>query len=165
MPTTPIYGLRYPAASDPPNVPLDMQELGEDIEAKVPGRPLAHTEFTSIITVTATTSGTATTIVTAPSLTFDGATPILIEFGACSANPSTGNLSIGLFDGSTEIGTFLYFTGNFFWPARATRRLTPSAAAHVYSIRAWGSVSGGTVYGGAGGGGAFMPGFIRIERT
>ena len=165
MPATPIYGLRYPAAADPADVPLDLQELAEDVEAKVPGRPLAYVEFTSIVTVTATTAGAATVLVTAPSLTFDGATPILIDFGACSVNPSTGNLSVALFDGSTELGTLLYISGNFFWPVRCTRRLTPSAGAHTYSIRAWGSVSGGTVYGGAGGTGNFAPGFIRVERT
>ena len=35
MPTTP-GGLRYPAAADPPDVPTDMQELAEDVEAKLP---------------------------------------------------------------------------------------------------------------------------------
>jgi microcystin-dependent protein len=32
MPNTPVYTLPYPASTDPPNVPLDMQELAERIE-------------------------------------------------------------------------------------------------------------------------------------
>ena len=35
MPTTPIYALRYPAATDPADVPLDLQELALDAEAKL----------------------------------------------------------------------------------------------------------------------------------
>jgi hypothetical protein len=38
MPTTPIYGLRYPQASDPADVPTDLQELALDVESKL-GRP------------------------------------------------------------------------------------------------------------------------------
>lgn len=38
MPTTPLYALPYPAAADPADVPLDMQELAERIEVIMPGR-------------------------------------------------------------------------------------------------------------------------------
>jgi len=41
--------------------------------------------------------------------------------------------------------------------------LTPAAGAHTYSIRAFSSVSGGTVYAGPGGPGADVPAFIRIS--
>jgi hypothetical protein len=33
VPATPIFGLRYPSAADAANVPLDLQELAEDVEA------------------------------------------------------------------------------------------------------------------------------------
>ena len=40
MPTTPIYALPYPLATDPADVPLDMQELAGAVEAAlVTGRP------------------------------------------------------------------------------------------------------------------------------
>jgi hypothetical protein len=42
MPTTPIYALPYPAATDPADVPLDMQELAERI-ALVLGGALSAT--------------------------------------------------------------------------------------------------------------------------
>lgn len=35
MPTTPKYGLRYPAATDPPNGPLNLQQLALDVEAQL----------------------------------------------------------------------------------------------------------------------------------
>lgn len=35
MPTTPTYGLRYPLATAPPNVPQDLQNLAEDTDAAI----------------------------------------------------------------------------------------------------------------------------------
>lgn len=35
MPTTPKYGLRYPAATDPPNGPLQFQQLATDVEGQL----------------------------------------------------------------------------------------------------------------------------------
>jgi hypothetical protein len=35
VPTTPTYGFRYPALTDPPNVPQDIRNLAEDVEAKL----------------------------------------------------------------------------------------------------------------------------------
>lgn len=36
MPTTPVYALPYPAAADPADVPLDMQELADRLEVVLP---------------------------------------------------------------------------------------------------------------------------------
>lgn len=38
MPTTPTYALRYPAATDPADVPTDMGELATDVEAALNGK-------------------------------------------------------------------------------------------------------------------------------
>jgi hypothetical protein len=53
MPTTPVYALPYPAQTDPADVPTDMQELAERIEAvfapvvtALPGSPYAGQEVT-----------------------------------------------------------------------------------------------------------------------
>lgn len=35
MPSTPTYGLRYPALSNSPNVPLDIQNLADDVEDEI----------------------------------------------------------------------------------------------------------------------------------
>ena len=39
MGTTPTWGLRYPEATDPADVPLDLRELAEDVDTKI-GTPL-----------------------------------------------------------------------------------------------------------------------------
>ena len=39
MPTTPLYAFRYPAITDPADVPLDMQELALDVENKIASMP------------------------------------------------------------------------------------------------------------------------------
>ena len=38
MPTTPVYAYRYPAPTDPSDVPLDINELALDVEASVQAR-------------------------------------------------------------------------------------------------------------------------------
>ena len=51
-------------------------------------------------------------------------------------------------------------------PMFLARQLTPSAAAHTYSIRAFLSAAGTyTFAAGAGGSGVTMPGFIKIIRA
>src|SRR5262252_2175272 len=35
MPATPTFGLRYPASTDPADVPTDMQELATDVETQL----------------------------------------------------------------------------------------------------------------------------------
>ncbi|MGW3992229.1 hypothetical protein ACWEF6_01960 [Amycolatopsis sp. NPDC004772] len=63
MPVTPTYGFRYPAVTDPPNVPLDMQELATDIEAKfvTVDATVAATKVLSNTPITANSSNTSGT--------------------------------------------------------------------------------------------------------
>lgn len=135
-------------------------------------RKLAHTDFTSNASITATSEATATTIVTASAVTFDGSTACMIYFFSplVEATTQTWNMRIVLYDGSSSIGywsqaKFAGGSGEGENGVYLGRRLTPSAAAHTYSARAY-MVSGtsGTVYGGTGGAANFMPGYIRIER-
>lgn len=138
-----------------------------------PGYTFDYTEFTSGVSVTATTEGTANTVVTAGAVTFDGNTKVEITFCAFSARPrndaTAGSLSVYLYDGSSSIGKMATFNepvaGADNKPTNLIRRLTPSSGSHTYSIRA--SVSGGTgdIGAGAGGNGNNMPGFIKIAAT
>jgi hypothetical protein len=41
MPATPVYGLRYPAQTDPADVPTDLSELATDVEAALPNKGTA----------------------------------------------------------------------------------------------------------------------------
>jgi len=129
---------------------------------------LAYAEITASVAVTATSEAGAQTVVTAPAITVDGATSILIEFSAMQLAPPSGQqLYLFLFDGSTSLGILtIAVPGSVAagWPGRVARRLTPSAGTHTYSIRA--STSGGTanVIAGAGGVGVFVPAFVRISQ-
>ena len=164
MPTTPIYALPYPAAADPADVPLDMQELAERTEAVL--NPLAYVENAANVTVTATTAAGAQTIVSAGAVTYE-AKPILIEFWAPHARPPAvvgAEMILNLWDASTDLGII----GHFFSPAAAisggpaalARRLTPTAGSHTYIIKGWVSTGSGGVFGAAG----YMPQFIRVAR-
>jgi len=195
MGATAVYQLPYPAPADPADVPLDMQELAERIEAVVgPGSAngqvpiwdnaakkwvagsaeLAYVEFTAQVVVTQTVEASATTIVTAPAQTFDGATPIVVEFFSPTINPSgTANqiLILSLWDGGTQIGRIGLFgpgatATTLSVPARVERKLTPSSGSHTYSIRAHNAVAGSSsVWAGTGVGTANVPGFIRLRRA
>jgi hypothetical protein len=128
---------------------------------------LEYVEFTSNVTVSATGSATATTVVTAGSESFDGSTRVCIEFFAsnvqCGADANDAVL-IHLWDGSTDLGRLGSFqNGSQAAPCFLRRYLTPSNASHTYSIRAWRTVNNGTVEAGSGGtSNQRLPGYIRI---
>lgn len=135
---------------------------------------LAYQEFTGSVSVTATTEATANTLVTAAAVTFDGSTKVNIEFFAPLIQPddtTAGNaIFLVLYDGSTRIGQLASATSPSTASALdvtvfAARQLTPSAATKTYSVRAYVSTGTGVVSAGAGGAGAYMPGFIKITRV
>jgi hypothetical protein len=166
MPTTPIYALPYPAATDPADVPLDMQELAEAVEARQAGKELAYVEPTpGAISIPIVAQASAVTIVAAPSVTYE-AKPILIEFFSVYvyAGGAGAQTILNLWDGAADLGFIAQVLGvggatNF--TISCCRRLTPTAGAHTYSIRGWASGIAGSVSGGSGG---RLPGFIRISR-
>lgn len=57
MPTTPTYGFRYPAVTDPPNVPLHIQQLATDVEATVSGLRKAPVAYPRIAATGSGASG------------------------------------------------------------------------------------------------------------
>ena len=109
-----------------------------------------------------------TVVVTAAEITFDGSTAVIVELWApyIVTGASTASVLIDLFDGSTALGITAQITqGGGRTAGLITVRLTPSAAAHTYSWRAWRADSNGTIQAGAGGAGAYMPGYIRIIKA
>ena len=132
-----------------------------------------YTQFTSPVTITATTEAGATTIVTATGVAFDGSTVGIVEFFTPYLQPSTNagdSIVLCLFDdtggGAASIGK----PGQETTPASSALRtptfvavrLTPSNATHTFSMRAFRVTANGTVSAGAGGVGNTSPGFIRI---
>ena len=138
----------------------------------MPGFELDYVQITSSVSITATTAATATTCITGNAVTYDGSTRICIEVyspavqtGATSAS----TVNIVLYDGSTEVGVIgevargTGSTDNCTLCARVY--LTPSAAAHTYSVRAYRGTSNGTFQAGAGGAGTYMPAYLRITKA
>jgi hypothetical protein len=134
-----------------------------------PGQELAYAEVMTNVNVTATAYATADVLITAPAVTFDGG-PVVIEYFAPAATTApAGQIGVALWDGSTDIGIVAQRqasgTGAQRTEVFVRRRLSPSAGAHTFSVRA--VVAGGTavVGGGVGGASALTPAFIRITRV
>lgn len=132
-------------------------------------KELARVEFTSSVSVTATTEATADSVVSAGAVSFDGSTVVDIEFfsPAARASAATGALlTLVLYDGSSSIGQLSLSqsqaANNASRPVFTSYRLTPSNASHTYSVRGFVSTGTGSVSAGTGGSGNFMPGYIRI---
>jgi len=136
---------------------------------------LGYAELTTAsIAVSSTTEGSPVDILAAPSITFDGSTAVFVEFYVPRMlTPNDGGiLFLNLWDGTTtnlgRLSSLAGVAGGQTGMAGIFRRkLTPSAAAHAYRVRAWAtSTAGGpTVFGGAGGAGANVPAYIRVLRA
>jgi hypothetical protein len=131
-----------------------------------PGYEYDYVSKTSNTSITATSAGTANTIVTANAKSYDGATTIMLEFFCAFLDAST-DLLIAFFDGSTQVDVFGA-------PQNSVRnqggvlgslRLTPSNASHTYSVRAWVASGTSTIYGGTGSGGGIPPAYIRQTKV
>jgi hypothetical protein len=128
---------------------------------------LDYAEKTTTSNVTATTEGTADTLVTGSGFTADGSTPVLVEFYTPFAKPSTTGevIYLSLFDNGSPLGQFgldRSAHATDFDMTHVSRRLTPSAGAHTYSIRAFVSSGTGQVGGGVAGSGAYVPMYMRV---
>jgi hypothetical protein len=131
-----------------------------------PGYELAYAEYTSSVTVSGANEGAATTVVTAGAVTGDGSTVMRIEFYCMAMQFTSTDLSIYLFDGSTSLGLIGYVAPTIgIIPVMMSRRLTPSAASHTYSVRASRNGSNSVFIAGAGGASTNMPGYIRITKV
>lgn len=127
---------------------------------------VAYAEFTSDVSATASTVGTANQIVALGSTTYLNA-PHLIEFWCGRANVGAGTANVILRDGTTVLGTLTQLT-----PSQnqssiyLARRLTPSAGSHNYNVACWVSAAITTTFkagtgGAAGDGTTNLPGYIR----
>lgn len=146
---------------------------GSPAWALPPGYEFDYAQWTSNVQPTATTEATANTVVTGNAVTYDGSTAVIIEFFCPDARPDAAaasrSMQLWLYDGSSSIGQI----GALSTPAAASDvkpivcrvRITPSAAAHTYSIRASVSAGTGRLNAGAGGNGVIYPGYIRIVKA
>jgi hypothetical protein len=125
-----------------------------------------YTEFTSNVSITATTEGTANQVVTSGAISYENV-PHLIEFWCPAVTAGVAALRLGVFDGTTQVGLFTNSAANETSRAyKGEHRLIPTAASHTYNVRGYNaSAATGTVAAGAGGTGVtLLPGFIRVTR-
>jgi len=130
-------------------------------------------EITADVTVSATTAAAATTCITGNAVAYDGSTRICIEVyspAVITASTSNAEVLTQLWDGSTDLGRLAYHgrgdgTRGDFNQLLARRFLTPTAATHTYSIRAYRTAGNGTWGAGAGGADANLPAYLRITRA
>ncbi|HKE76630.1 MAG TPA: hypothetical protein VKB57_23635 [Acidimicrobiales bacterium] len=134
---------------------------------------LAYAEVQNDVNVTGLVPASATPVVSAPALTFDGATPIVVEFSAAAVRtPATAGrtVTVGLFDGATMLCRMAVAdaaapAAAIIMPVGGHRRLIPTAGAHTYNIRAYVDAGNGTIRAGTGVGGSDTPAAIRITRA
>jgi len=113
---------------------------------------LAYVEFTSDVSVTATTAATANQVVSAGAVTYEAA-PIEIEFWTARYTAPAQQTWLLLRDGTTILGTFGNVQASDAEPGMTLKRsITPTAASHTYNVAAYlGGAGTGTFKAGTGG--------------
>lgn len=149
------------------------QEVFIAAAAEDVNKEVDYAEITSTATITATTLETADTVITGNAVTYDGVTPVLLEFYCGRAAPSSASggryLVIILLEDSTVLGNLAFIrtpaTGDFDVPVHCSLRRTPSSGSHTYTVKAW--VNGGTgyIYAEGVGSGNVLSSFLRITRA
>ena len=142
-----------------------------------PGPPggeyeLASAVGTADVPVPALSPATATTIITLPSVTFDGITTVIIEFWSRAVGPPNNGanayMALGFWQDGVQIGSNAPLlqtpvAGNMAAPFKMEARITPAAGAHTFSIRAWVSANSGAYVSGGQNPGSAM--FARVKRV
>lgn len=119
--------------------------------------------FTSAVSVTATTEGTANTVVTGTSRAYTIET-VEIEFFSPKVTVGTGGqINLVFLRGATVLGVVNTQLANGEGvPVTARIRDTPTATTFSYVVKAYVNGGTGSVDGGLGGTGAVVPGFVRV---
>lgn len=143
------------------------------------GGELAFVQTTSTVSITSTSENSPNDLLTLPSVTFDGAMIVVVEFHCAIFNWGGGGVSpnvyVNIWDGSAikgRIGVAGFGNLNpgtnpdIALPFHGFYRFTPPAASIAYRIRA--NVTGaapGQFQAGAGGGSGFTPMWARVSKA
>ena len=129
---------------------------------------LGYVEKTTNVTVTATTSGSANSVIGPLTVVCDGS-PVLVEMYSWGVFPNTSTanpwISLGMkYDGTRQNGHFGYYqqqgTGYGIVPVYIARRFTPSSGSHTFEIDAYVNTGTGAVLGDTGG----NPMYLRVSK-
>ncbi len=141
---------------------------GSVTASSLAGYEITYKERTTSLSVTATTEGAAQDFITCDAATFDGGA-VVVDFYCPSAQAGSGAmLDVLLQEGSTVLGYLAEVGGGSSTrnvTMRGSFRFTPTAGSHTYKVTAFRQVANGTLQGGVGGAGAFMPAFVRITKA
>jgi hypothetical protein len=130
-------------------------------------RELLYSQIVADVTVTALSAAAAQSIINPGNVTYDGS-PVILEFIAAGVRPAAtlnAQILMNLYDGNTDMGYLAQVmtpaASTMIVPVRGMRRLTPSAGAHNYNIRAWVSAGSGIISATP----PFSPAFVRVTKT
>lgn len=117
-----------------------------------PGFEIGYDQITTSANVTATTEGTANTILTCAAHTFDG-TAVLATFncsGIETGSAASTVVHVMLQEGATIVSYMTILqapnvaSSRLIAPAMWALRFTPTAASHTYTVTAWATATTGT---------------------
>lgn len=144
---------------------------GDKVNVTVSNTPdVAYSEVTSPVATTATTEAGATAVVgPTSSVTFDGATTVLVQFWApsFSTNQTAADGFVVLLEDTTVLGRVeiqeINTTGGY--PLSVLRRRKPASGSHTYTAKAYTSNGTFTIAAGAGGATTLLPAFLRVTQA
>jgi hypothetical protein len=131
------------------------------------GTTVSYVQFTANVTISGTTEGTATNIVSAATFVPDGST-YFVEFYSPQVIPANADFIVFcLYDNSAFVDRIANYSSvtNVNQPLTCKRRVTPTLVPHLYEVRGFRGATNGTVGAGAGGTGVLAPGFILITKV
>lgn len=139
-----------------------------------PGHEFDYAEGTSAVNISTNTRASATSILASNSVTYDGSTVVYVEFycdvAYTAADTAEVDITLYLWEDSSDLGIIADVrkpsspsSTRGGTPIMVRRKLTPSAGAHTYTIKATGT--GGIISGGAGGSTAELPMYIRVVKA
>ncbi len=122
-----------------------------------------YVESSSTLNVSGTTAAGADTFITGNAVTYDGSTLIRLEF-FCPVVSSVQFIAVNFWDGSTDLGQSGQANGITAY-LYACAFVTPTAASHTYTVRAWRGTTSASLNPGAGGPGVTRPAWFRITQA
>ena len=108
----------------------------DSILGTIATREFDYAQITVDATSNATSAATATAVITGGSVIYDGATIVLVDF-QCICQSGAGAMDLELYDNATDLGLIGQLQASSTVLLRGSERLTPTAGAHVYSLRVW----------------------------
>jgi hypothetical protein len=137
-----------------------------------PGFEINYTQITASVNITDTSEATATALISPGVVTFDGGAVLVEVFAYTLTGPTSGFVSLTLFEGATEITRLAVFQG-FVTGAQVNEtvmahyRFTPSVGSHTYKVCGFVASTAGTpvLVAGSGGPAGNAPSYIRFTKV